>query len=45
MLGHRKIIEVTYAEFSTLSLAVLLKNPKNQRMRTAHSKVENTAQI
>jgi hypothetical protein len=38
-------LEVVWAEFSTLSLAVLLITPKLWNMQMATSKVENSAQV
>jgi hypothetical protein len=38
-------LEVVWAEFSTLSQAVLLKTPKLHSLQTATSKVENSAQV
>ncbi len=38
-------IEVVWAEFTTLSLAILLDNTKMLSMQMAISKVENTAQV
>ncbi len=38
-------LEVVWAEFSTLSWAVLLIIPKLCRMQMATSKVENSAQV
>jgi hypothetical protein len=38
-------VEVVWAEFSTLSLAVLLDNTKMLSMQMAISKVENSAQV
>jgi hypothetical protein len=38
-------VEVVWAEFSTLSLAVLLDNTKMLNVQMAISKVENSAQV
>jgi len=38
-------LEVVWAEYSTLSKAVLLITPKLRSMQMASSKVENSAQV
>jgi hypothetical protein len=38
-------LEVVLAEFSTVSLAVLVITPKLRSMQVATSKVENSAQV
>jgi hypothetical protein len=38
-------LEVAWAEFSTLSQAVLLTTPKLRSLQMATSKVENSAQV
>jgi hypothetical protein len=41
----RENLEVIWAEFTTLSLAVFLITPKMPSMQMATSKVENSAQV